>query len=207
MLRSVFFIIGVCLTFSLSAETEWLVSQPEPLQNPSSFTTSQQQCDFPQQLALARRGKTEHQYQLALCYYYGLGIDVDREKARYWLKQAAARNHIKAMYQLAEFYRQQDKYHDLAQAKEWYQKAAEDDYPPAQLRLAEMYVEGQGVSQDYVEAYKWFYMAGMFGANSEPRLRGSVRRQRQMLVQKMSPQQIEQARESISQLLQPSSGE
>ena len=194
-------LLGLCLSLAAGAETEWLVPQPVTLQNPSIVNTPQQDCNFQQHLILARQGNVENQYQVALCYYYGLGVDTNAEKSLYWLQQAVAQKHTRAMYQLAEFHNRHDKYHDSALAMKWYKQAASSDYVPAQLRIAEMYVDGKGVSKDYVEAYKWFYLAGMFGANGEPQLRGNVRRQRKMLTQKMNPQQITEAREVISQLL------
>jgi len=198
-------LLGLCLSFAAGAEAEWLVPQPVTLKNPAAMNMPQQDCDFKHHLTLARQGNAENQYQVALCYYYGLGVDTNPEKALYWLKQAVSQKHTKAMYQLAEFHNRHDKFNDSAMAIKWYRQAAAADYVPAQLRLAEMYVDGRGVSQDYVEAYKWFYLAGMFGANGEPQLRGNVRRQRQMLTQKMNPQQITQAREVISDLLQETS--
>ena len=205
MRQSGIMLLSLCLSFAAGAESEWLVPRPEALQTPASVNTPQQECNFPTQIKLARKGNAENQYQVALCYYYGLGVDADADKALYWLKQATAQQHTKAMFQLAEFYNHHDKYYDPALAMEWYKKAAEKGHVKAQLRLAEMYVKGEGVPQDYVEAYKWFYLAGMFGANGEPQLRGNVRRQRQMLTQKMNPQQLTQAREVISNLLKQSS--
>ena len=204
MRQSGIILLGLCLSFLASAESEWLVPQPETLQSPASSHTSQQGCNYEQQITLARKGIAENQYQVALCYYYGLGVSIDAEKALYWLKQATLQNHVNAMYQLAEFYNRQDKYANPALAMQWYKKAAAKDHVKSQLRLADMYVKGNGVKQDYVEAYKWFYLAGMFSANGEPQLRGNVRRQRQLLTQKMNPQQITEAREVISQLLQQS---
>ena len=193
--------LGLCLSFAAGAETEWLVPQPVTLQPPASVKAPRQDCHYQQQLTLARQGKAENQYQVALCYYYGLGVDVDPEKALYWLRQAAAQNHKAAMYQLAEFHHRHDKYYNPALAMQWYKKSAKAEYIPAQVRMAEMYVQGEGVPQDYVEAYKWFYMAGMFSANGGPRLRGSIRDQRQALAKKMKPEQITRAREAISVLL------
>lgn len=204
MRQSGIILLGLCLSFASGAESEWLIPQPTALQTPSSVNTSQQDCNYTHQIAMARQGNAENQYQVALCYYYGLSIDADADKALHWLKQAASKNHSKAMYQLAEFYNRHDKHHNPVLAMEWYKKAAAKDHVKAQLRLAEMYAEGKGVSPDYVEAYKWFYLAGMFGANGEPSLRGNVRRQRQMLTQKMNRQQMTQAREVISDLLKQS---
>lgn len=194
-------LLGLCLSFTAGAESEWLIPQPTALRNPASVNTSQQNCDYQHHITLARQGNVENQYQVALCYYYGLGVDADSNKALHWLQEAAAQKHKAAMYQLAEFHNRHDKYHDPALAMEWYKKSAQAEYIPAQVRMAEMYVKGEGVPQDYVEAYKWFYMAGMFNASGEPRLRGSIRGQRQALAQKMKPEQITQAREEISVLL------
>jgi TPR repeat protein len=196
-----------CLPFVVQAESEWLVPQPEVLRQPGAASQSQQACDYQRQISLARQGRADSQYQVGLCYYYGLGVDADTDKALYWLKKASVQHHVKAMYQLGEIYHRHDQYHDSNVAMQWYRKAASADYAPAQLRIAEMYVEGKGVSQDYVEAYKWFYIAGMFSASGEPRLRGSVRRQRQALAQKMSPEQVSRAREAISLLLKRSANE
>jgi len=193
---------GLCLSIAVGAETEWLVPQPVILHNPSSVHAPQYDCHYQQQITRARAGNIENQYQVALCYYYGLGVDVNVKKALHWLMKAAAQKHRKAMYHLAELHHRHDKYYNPALAMAWYKKAAHAEYLPAQVRMAEMYVQGEGVAQDYVEAYKWFYMAEMFGANGEPRLRGNVRRQRQALAQKMNPQQITQAREAIRVLLQ-----
>jgi len=197
--------LGLCLSFAAAAETEWLVPPPVALQHPAAVNAHQQDCQYQQQLTLARQGIAENQYQVALCYYYGLSVNVNPEKALHWLRQAAVQHHQAAMYQLAEFHNRHDKYYNPVLAIKWFKKSAKAEYIPAQVRIAEMYVTGEGVAQDYVEAYKWLYMAGLFDGNGEPRLQGSIRSQRQALVQKMTPQQIERARQKISLLLQAKS--
>ena len=117
-------LIGLGLSFVAGAESEWLVPQPETLQIPASVNTPQQDCNYQQQITLARKGIAENQYQVALCYYYGLDVDADPKKARYWLTQAAKQKHTEAIYELAEFYNRRGRYHDPAQAVEWYRRAA-----------------------------------------------------------------------------------
>ena len=46
-----------------------------------------------------------------------------------------------------------------AQAALWYRKAAEQGNADAQLSLGYLYDDGQGVPQDYAEAYFWYYLA------------------------------------------------
>jgi TPR repeat protein len=41
----------------------------------------------------------------------------------------------------------------------WYQKAAEQGHHGAQTNLGVLYYNGTGVTQDYVEADKWFSIA------------------------------------------------
>ena len=48
---------------------------------------------------------------------------------------------------------------DLSQAAKWYERAALQGNGDAQLSLGEMFARGEGVSQDFVEAYKWFNIA------------------------------------------------
>ena len=45
----------------------------------------------------------------------------------------------------------------------WYRKAAEQAYADAQYNLGLMYVVGQGVSQDHVQAHMWFSLAAAQG--------------------------------------------
>ena len=42
-------------------------------------------------------------------------------------------------------------------------KSAEQGYDHAQVNLGLMYAEGEGVSQDYVQAYKWWNLAASVG--------------------------------------------
>lgn len=48
---------------------------------------------------------------------------------------------------------------DFTEAATWYKRAAIQGSGDAQQSLGEMYVRGEGVSQDFVEAYKWFNIA------------------------------------------------
>ena len=64
--------------------------------------------------------------------------------------------------------------------------AAELGSPNAQEALAVRYERGQGVEQDYVEAYKWYTLAATGGRDSA--LQG-----RQRIVAPMSPEQVAEA--------------
>ena len=52
---------------------------------------------------------------------------------------------------------------DMAEALKWLRKSAEQGYAKAQCCLGIMYGTGQGVPQDYVQAYTWFSAAAAGG--------------------------------------------
>jgi TPR repeat protein len=69
---------------------------------------------------------------------------------------------------------------------EWYQKAAEQNNAKAQYNLGAMYANSLGVSQDYVEAYKWFSLAYKNGLKQAQDVLDFLKRH-------MSPSQIAKA--------------
>jgi TPR repeat protein len=48
-------------------------------------------------------------------------------------------------------------------AKEWFEKAAQSNYSDAQYNLGVMYENGESIKKDYINAYKWFYLANENG--------------------------------------------
>jgi len=75
---------------------------------------------------------------------------------------------------------------DDKQAVVWYRKAADQGQAVAQNNLGIMYGNGQGVVQNYVQAHKWYNLAA---ANST----GESARNRSIVEEKMTPQQVAEA--------------
>ena len=75
---------------------------------------------------------------------------------------------------------------DYATAIREWRPLAEQGYPPAQLALGESYALGEGVRQDFVQAYLWFSLAAVHG---EP----AILKFRDMVARKMTPAQIAEA--------------
>jgi len=69
---------------------------------------------------------------------------------------------------------------DYATALQLLRPLAEKGDPDAQINLGNMYFDGNGVPQDYVQAHKWFDLAGS-------------RLYRDTLAAKMTPAQIAEA--------------
>ena len=70
-------------------------------------------------------------------------------------------------------------------------KAAEQGDPEEQFKLGMCYSKGEGVLEDIVEAYKWFLLAGAYGAAKASDMRGR-------LVAKISAEQIIEAQERVT---------
>jgi hypothetical protein len=68
----------------------------------------------------------------------------------------------------------------------WFRKSEEHGYPPARAFLARAYLEGKGVTRDYVEAYKWFDAAAASGDKD-------AISEREKLGRRMTPEQLRQA--------------
>jgi TPR repeat protein len=85
---------------------------------------------------------------------------------------------------------------DLAAAVKWYRRAAEQKEPKAAYALGLCYADGDGVSQDWIEAYKWIAIAGAQGqANAVAFL--------PVLEKKLTPEQKARALELAKAVLLP----
>jgi uncharacterized protein len=78
-------------------------------------------------------------------------------------------------------------------ALRWYRRAAEYGFLSAMLELGDRYAEGRTVPQDYVQAHKWFNLAGSGAASSEEALRDRAVHARERVAAAMTPEQIAEA--------------
>jgi len=62
-------------------------------------------------------------------------------------------------------------------AVHWYTKSAEQGYAMAQINLGMLYIRGEGVTQNSLEAYKWFYIAEENGEADGKMAREKLERQ------------------------------
>jgi len=89
-------------------------------------------------------------------------IASDYKQAADWYRKAAEKGDVSGELHLAALYRDgagKSFPRDMVQAAEWYRKAAEQGDATAQGTLGLLYSFGQGVPQDYVEAYYWLDLA------------------------------------------------
>ena len=110
----------------------------------------------------------EHAEGSDLIQYQEMAAEIYEEKREYtnafewYMKADKNGGSTRTSYSLGEMYgkgKGTDK--DLRKSAKHFQKAAEAGYDLAQYRLAGMYYKGDGVIQDYIEAYKWANLAAM----------------------------------------------
>lgn len=108
----------------------------------------------------AEDGLEMAQYNLAILYFSGRGVEQNFAEAFRWTAAAADQGHTQAQFNLgALYYEGQGTRRDRETALQWYIKAGNADYPPAQYNIGEMYFHGDGVKKDIIRAHAWISRA------------------------------------------------
>jgi len=112
-------------------------------------------------LARAQLGDPAAQIAIGESYLPGGVRDPDCRQAEEWFLKAGQQGGVSAQLRLASFYREgaHGCPRDMKQAATWYIKAAEQGDTSAQASVSVLYSFGQGVAQNYVEAYYWLDLA------------------------------------------------
>ena len=108
----------------------------------------------------AKSGDLDSQMILGEMYLDGVGVEIDHQKAFYWLSKAANAGDVEAQYLLGFMYENGLKVAvDIKRATKWYTEAALQGDVLSQYNLAFIYKEGKGeVGKDMKEAFKWLAM-------------------------------------------------
>ncbi|HEY0683859.1 MAG TPA: tetratricopeptide repeat protein [Steroidobacter sp.] len=108
----------------------------------------------------AEQGDAAAQYELALAYDAGSGVQKDLGQAANWCLKAAEQGHAAAQNCIGSMYQYGDGVPmDEAAAAAWYEKSAAQDYGEAYTNLGYLYDLGKGVSQDRARAVE-LYLKG-----------------------------------------------
>ncbi len=158
----------------------------------------------------AEQGHVRSQFNLAVMSELGEGVSKSQTEAIKWYQKAAEQGDAQAQQNLAAmYYLGQGVAKNSEKAAEWYQKAAEQGIGRSQYALGVMYFKGDGVSQDYKHAYVWFSMAALTlsedsqGSNDIKEHLERVKELRDDAEKKLSPEQMEEAQEIISEMTTP----
>jgi hypothetical protein len=104
----------------------------------------------------AEDGLMMAQYNLAILYFTGQGVDKDMAQAFRWTEAAAQQGHSDAQYNLASLYLSGDGVaRDAEQAVVWFGKAALAGHANAAYALADLYQSGEDIARDRVTAHAW----------------------------------------------------
>ena len=112
----------------------------------------------------ANNGNSAAQNYLGFCYMEGKGVDVNPQKAFYWLTKAAENGNIKALNSLGWCYEKGfgvDK--NNFQAYSFYKTSALKGYEYAYVNVAQCYMRGLGTQPDTIKAIAWFEKAAELG--------------------------------------------
>jgi len=138
----------------------------------------------------AARGLAAAQFRLALALERGIGVGIDRERAKVWYGRAAEQGHVRAMHNLGVLLAAGER-PDYVTAARWFALAAERGLVDSQFNLAVLHEGGRGVTKDPKQAYIWFALAAKSG---EPT---AVRRLEQVAAQ-LQPAELAAAEQSVA---------
>ena len=137
-------------------------------------------------LTQAETGNAWAQSQLGDRYNEGKSVVKDSKEAAKWYRKAADQGFAAAQNRLARHYQEGDGLiQDMSEAAMWYHRAAMQGDYSSMWNLGNCYEQGHGVPKDYVEAYKWYNIAAV-----DAILGNSIKVERDLLAEKMLPEQI-----------------
>jgi uncharacterized protein len=150
----------------------------------------------PGMLAKANSGDLAAQVAVGDSYAEGKGVARDYKQAADWYRKAAEKGDVAAEMHLAALYRDGSKNfpRDMAQCAEWYRKAADQGDPTAQGTLGTLYFMGQGVPQNYLEAYFWLDLAAAVKGPKQEQYAAN----RQMVGTHITTDELESARDRVA---------
>ena len=136
----------------------------------------------------AEEGLDLAQYNLAILYFTGQGVDRDMGEAFRWTRAAAEQGHVAAQFNLGSLYYSGDGTDvDRDKAVEMFGLAARAGHANAALLLANMFNDGDHVNRDAVQAHAWASMAIVNENLEAVALRETIQG-------RMNPEQLSQAR-------------
>lgn len=103
------------------------------------------------------------QYNLAILYYLGRGVEQDMEKAFHLTHAAAQQGHLGAQANLASLYLDGTGVQtDVQRGIDWFSAAGRGGHADSAVTLANMYYDGNPVERDLVLAHSWASMAALY---------------------------------------------
>lgn len=117
------------------------------------FIEKDYSCAFSKFKTEADKENPEAQYNIAIMYERGYGVEKSSDKALAWNIRAGKNNHVKAQLSVGLRY---DIREDFDQAIEWLKLASENNEPLAQYLLARYYRYGRGTEKNIQKSVEWY---------------------------------------------------
>jgi len=131
----------------------------------------EQEDKYQRMVKQAETGDVKAQYDIAMMYLKGRGVEQSDKQARYWLTKAAARHDEKAITRLGILnYKGEGGKTDYKKAAKLFSQVSQNS-TLAQYYLGEMYAEGSGVEKNHETAIAWYKKAAEGGFD---RARGKI---------------------------------
>jgi TPR repeat protein len=141
----------------------------------------------------AENGLAVAQYNLAVAFDLGLGVEHDIKEAVFWYRKAAVQDDPDAQAMLAACLHNGDGIkQDFKEAARWFKRAANLGSADAQYQIALYYIEGRSVPKDYVQAYIFLSLAAQQGDSGSRELKSA-------LSEKMTRDQIAKAEHLLTE--------
>jgi len=97
-------------------------------------------------LAAANEGHLDSQFNVAMMYERGIGVEKNLAEAIVWYRKAALKDHSPSQFNLGVIYENgQGTAVDFAEANAWYRRAAQQGDALAIGNLGMLYIRGDGV--------------------------------------------------------------
>ncbi len=142
--------------------------------------------------AAAESGLDVAQYNLAILYFTGQGVDQNVELAFQWTEAAAIQGHLGAQANLGSLYLDGTGVErDVDTGIAWFTAAAQGGHGSSAFALANMYFDGDPVDRDYVLSHAWSSMAVLHEHPEAESFRSTVE-------QRMESAQLSEARRTFA---------
>ena len=82
-------------------------------------------------------------------------------------------------------------------AEKWFQKAAEQGNVEAQMHLSDAFFKGQGVGENYIQAYVWILFTALNDESILPTTKTAIASNKDAIKRKMNSQLISKAQKMI----------
>lgn len=159
-----------------------------PAHAQSKLTLEEQKVLFAQFLETAQAGDANSQFQVALAWFFGRGVDeIDKIESAFWLKKAADQNHKQAVSRMAWHYRNGvGVIQNLPLAEDLYKQAYTLGVVGSSIPLAAIYRTGEGtpieedgqgrVKENHSAAVRWALIAAEAGIDRGQNILGELYR-------------------------------